>query len=263
MKKIKTFFVWLIFGYDNRLINTYLEYCENNLNMLGVREIDNDIYDFQLSELNGSLESESFKVVDVGGKIILKPSIDTKIFYKVMFMVPLIFGFVLDKFGWLWAIQVFIIMNFCTLILQFKNFQILQIKINQIRNQKNISEYFDSLRLKLAIERLYNFKKRTLTDLEKYIQKQDILFVKQINDDKQFSRSSYSEFINDLELLTNDLDLGLTKYEDILECMNNHLKYYFFGKKWEFDIIQKKIYYSLQKELSFFEDYKKSARIFE
>ena len=147
MKKLKTFLVWLIFGYDNRPIRTYLEHNRNNLIILGLdfNEIsDNtfDISDYKLYTPNidiishkyyGFRESETFEVLEIKGYIFLKPSINTEIGHKIVFMFPFLFGFFGYEFGlWFWAISCCIIINLYTWINQFKNHQILRIKINEI-----------------------------------------------------------------------------------------------------------------------------------
>ena len=146
MKKLKTFLVWLIFGYDNRPIRTYLEHNRNNLIILGLdfNEIsDNtfDISDYKLYTPNidiishkyyGFRESETFEVLEIKGYIFLKPSINTEIGHKIVFMYFLL-GFFGYEFGlWFWAISCCIIINLYTWINQFKNHQILRIKINEI-----------------------------------------------------------------------------------------------------------------------------------
>lgn len=145
MKKLKTFLVWLIFGYDNRPIRTYLEHNRNILIILGLRLHENsdntfDISDYKLSIPNtfliggeGFKESETFKVLENKGYIFLKPSINNEIGYKILFMYPFLFGFVGDALGlWFWAVLFCIIINLYTWINQFKNHQILRIKINEI-----------------------------------------------------------------------------------------------------------------------------------
>jgi hypothetical protein len=262
MEKLKTLLVWLIFGYDNRPIRTHLKYCNSNLNVLGVLRENQDISDFKLSAPHGYLispndysskESETFNVLEIKGEIFLKPSNDTKIFYKIIFMFPLIFGFVLDKFGLFWAVESFIIINIGTLILQFKNHQILRLKLDEITSHLNLSAYFKILRLKLSLERLSEFKKRTLSDYENHIQQQDILHVREMIKDKDFLESRYSKFIVDLEFFINELDLELPKYEDIMSCMNDHLQHNFEIRTRSLDMIKKKLDYSLLKDLSFFE----------
>ena len=146
MKKLKTFLVWLIFGYDNRPIRTYLEHNRNNLIILGLdfrKRSDNtfDISDYKLSiphvdlislKYYGFKESETFKVLEIKGYIFLKPSINTEIGHKIVFIYFLL-GFFGYEFGlWFWAISCCIIINLYTWINQFKNHQILRIKINEI-----------------------------------------------------------------------------------------------------------------------------------
>lgn len=254
MKKLKTFLVWLIFGYDNRPIRTHLKYCNSNLNALGVLQENKDISDFNLSALNGTLESETFNVFEIKGYIFLKPSIDNKIFYKIIIMFPLIFGFVLDKFGLFWAVESFIIINFGTLILQFKNHQILRIKINEITDNQNLSAYFKILRLKLSLERLSDFKKRTLSDYENHLQQQDILYVRQMIKDKDFLASRYSKFIVDLEYFINEFNLESVKYDEIMKCIKDHLHYNFDIRSRSLNLIEKKLAESLLSDISFFED---------
>ena len=156
MKKLKAFLVWLIFGYDNRPIRTYLEHNRNNLIILGLRLHENsdntfDISDYKLSIPNvdiislkyyGFKESETFKVLEIKGYIFLKPSINTEIGHKILFMYPFLFGLVGDALGlWFWAGLFCIIINLYTWINQFKNHQILRIKINEIhKHLKNDSE---------------------------------------------------------------------------------------------------------------------------
>ena len=156
MKKLKTFLVWLIFGYDNRPIRTYLEHNRNNLIILGLdfNEIsDNtfDISDYKLYTPNidiishkyyGFRESETFEVLEIDGDIFFKPSIDTEIGFKILFMYTFLFGFIGDALGlWFWAVLFCIIINLYTWINQFKNHQILRIKINEIhKHLKNDSE---------------------------------------------------------------------------------------------------------------------------
>jgi hypothetical protein len=252
MKKLKTFLVWLIFGYDNRPIRTHLKYCNSNLNTLGVLKENKDISDFNLSALNGTSESETFNVFEIKGFIFLKPSIDNKIFYKIIIMFPLIFGFVLDKFGLFWAVEGFIIINFVTLILQFKNHQILRIKLDEITDHRNFSKYFDLLRLELAIERLYNFKNRTLNENEKYIQNQDIYLVKHLIRDEKFQLSDYSKYILDLEILIIEHVIDQTKYGEIMNLIEDDLTYHNnnFGDK-SFRFLTKKVSESLSKEVYF------------
>jgi len=155
MKKLKTFLVWLIFGYDNRPIRSYLEHNRNNLIILGLRLHENsdntfDISDYKLSIPNvdiislkyyGFKESKTFKVFEIKGYIFLKPSINTEIGQKIVFMYFLL-GFFGYEFGlWFWAISCCIIINLYTWINQFKNHQILRIKINEIhKHLKNDSE---------------------------------------------------------------------------------------------------------------------------
>ena len=146
MKKLKTFLVWLIFGYDIRPIRTYLEHNRNNLIILGLRLHENsdntfDISDYKLSiphvdlislKYYGFKESETFKVLEIKGYIFLKPSINTEIGHKIVFIYFLL-GFFGYEFGlWFWAISCCIIINLYTWINQFKNHQILRIKINEI-----------------------------------------------------------------------------------------------------------------------------------
>jgi hypothetical protein len=261
MKKLKTFLVWLIFGYDNRPIRTHLKYCNSNLNVLGVLRENKDISDFKLSAPHGYFispndysfkESETFNVLDIKGEIFLKPSNDTKIFYKIIFMFPLIFGFVLDKFGLFWAVESFIIINFGTLILQFKNHQILRLKLDEITDHRNFSKYFDLLRLELAIERLYNFKNRTLNENEKYIQNQDIYLVKHLIRDEKFQLSDYSKYILDLEILIIEHVIDQTKYGEIMNLIEDDLTYHNnnFGDK-SFRLLTKKVSESLSKEVYF------------
>lgn len=155
MKKLKTFLVWLFYGYDNRPIRTYLEHNRNNLIILGLRLHENsdntfDISDYKLSiphvdiislKYYGFKESETFKVLEIKGYIFLKPSINTEIGHKIVFMYFLL-GFFGYEFGlWFWAISCCIIINLYTWINQFKNHQILRIKINEIhKHLKNDSE---------------------------------------------------------------------------------------------------------------------------
>ena len=263
MKKLKTFLVWLIFGYDFRPIRTHLKYCNSNLNVLGVLDGIMDISDFKLSVPHGYLispddrsfkESETFNVLDIKGEIFLKPSNDIKIFFKAIFMCPLIFGFVLDKFGLFWAIESFIIINFGTLILQFKNHQILRLKLDEITDHRNFSKYFDLLRLELAIERLYNFKNRTLNENEKYIQNQDIYLVKNFIKDEEFQSSDYySKYILDLEILIIEHVIDQTKYGEIMNLIEDDLKYnykYNFRDK-SLRLLRKKVSESLSTEVYF------------
>ena len=155
MKKLKTFLVWLFYGYDNRPIRTYLEHNRNNLIILGLRLHENsdntfDISDYKLSiphvdiislKYYGFKESETFKVLEIKGYIFLKPSINTEIGHKIVFMYFLL-GFFGYEFGlWFWAISCCIIINLYTWINQFKNHQNLRIKINEIhKHLKNDSE---------------------------------------------------------------------------------------------------------------------------
>jgi len=259
MKKLKTFLVWLIFGYDNRPIRTHLKYCNSNLNVLGVLRENWDNPVFKLSAPHGYLispndhsfkESETFNILDIKGEIFLKPSNDTKIFYKIFFISPLIFG-VLDKFGLFWAIESFIIINFGTLILQFKNHQILRLKLDEITDHRNFSKYFELLRLKLAIERLYNFKNRTLNENEKYIQNQDIYLVKHLIKNEEFQTSDYSKYILDLEILIIEHVIDQTKYGEIMNLIEDDLTNNYNIRDKSLRLLRNKVSESLSTEVYF------------
>ena len=231
MKKLKTFLVWLIFGYDNRPIRTYLEHNRNNLIILGLdfnKNSDNtfDISDYKLSIPNtfliggkGFKESETFKVLEIKGYIFFKPSIDTEIGHKIVFMYFLL-GFFGYEFGlWFWAISCCIIINLYTWINQFKNHQILRIKINEIQNHLQFLNYLKFLRLKITLERLYNFKNRALSDYENILQKKDVQFLEKIMGDREFLASVYPKFDIDLECLIKEFDIQITKYKEIIDSI--------------------------------------------
>ena len=238
MKKLKTFLVWLIFGYDNRPIRTYLEHNRNNLIILGLRLHENsdntfDISDYKLSIPNvdiislkyyGFKESKSFKVLEIDGDIFFKPSIDTEIGHKIVFMYFLL-GFFGYEFGlWFWAISCCIIINLYTWINQFKNHQILRIKINEIQNHLQFLNYLKFLRLKITLERLYNFKNRALSDYENILQKKDVQFLEKIMGDREFLASVYPKFDIDLECLIKEFDIQITKYEEIMNLIESDLR---------------------------------------
>ena len=153
MKKLKTFLVWLFFGYDNRPIRTYLEHNRNNLIVVGLHLPKShplsSVYKLSIPNVDiislkyyGFKESETFEVLEIDGDIFFKPSIDTEIGFKILFMYTFLFGFFGYEFGlWFWAISCCIIINLYTWINQFKNHQILRIKINEIhKHLKNDSE---------------------------------------------------------------------------------------------------------------------------
>ncbi|MEN9914139.1 MAG: hypothetical protein RL528_884 [Bacteroidota bacterium] len=60
MKKLKTFLVWLIFGYDNRPIRTYLEHNRNILIILGLRLHENSDNTFDISSFSLILLAVSY-----------------------------------------------------------------------------------------------------------------------------------------------------------------------------------------------------------
>ena len=234
MKKLKTFLVWLIFGYDNRPIRTYLEYNRNNLVILGLdfrKRSDNkfDIKDYELYIPNVDIislndhqinESKSFKVLEIDGDIFFKPSIDTEIGHKIVFLYPFLFGFFGYEFGlWFWAISCCIIINLYTWINQFKNHQILRIKIDEIQNHLQFLNYLKFLRLKITLERLYNFKNRALSDYENILQKKDVQFLEKIMADREFLASVYPKFDIDLECLIKEFDIQITKYKEIIDSI--------------------------------------------
>lgn len=144
MKKLKTFLVWLIFGYDNRPIRTYLEHNRNNLIVVGLHlpksHTLSSVYKLSIPNVDiislkyyGFKESETFEVLEIDGDIFFKPSIDTEIGFKILFMYTFLFGFIGEALGlWFWAVLFCIIINLYTWINQFKNHQILRIKINEI-----------------------------------------------------------------------------------------------------------------------------------
>ena len=153
MKKLKAFLVWLIFGYDNRPIRTYLEHNRNNLIVVGLHLPKShplsSVYKLSIPNVDiislkyyGFKESETFEVLEIDGDIFFKPSIDTEIGFKILFMYTFLFGFIGDALGlWFWAVLFCIIINLYTWINQFKNHQILRIKINEIhKHLKNDSE---------------------------------------------------------------------------------------------------------------------------
>ena len=153
MKKLKTFLVWLFFGYDNRPIRTYLEHNRNNLIVVGLHLPKShplsSVYKLSIPNVDiislkyyGFKESETFEVLEIDGDIFFKPSIDTEIGFKIFFMYTFLFGFIGDALGlWFWAVLFCIIINLYTWINQFKNHQILRIKINEIhKHLKNDSE---------------------------------------------------------------------------------------------------------------------------
>jgi hypothetical protein len=242
MKKLKTFLVWLIFGYDTTPITTYLKYNRNNLIILGLRLHENsdntfDISDYKLSIPNTFLIEEErikpFKVLEIKGYIFLKPSMaDNGIGHKIVFMYPFLFGFLGYEYGlWFWAISCCIIINLYTWINQFKTHHILKIKIDGIHNDLNFVEYLKILRLKITLERLYNFKNRALSDYENNLQEEDVRFLKKIMEDREFLASEYSEFtrdyskfIIDLECLIKKFDKQITKYEEIMNLIESDLR---------------------------------------
>lgn len=232
MKKLKTFLVWLIFGYDNRPIRTYLEHNRNNLVILGLdfrKRSDNtfDISDYKLSIPNvdiislkyyGFKESKSFEVLEIDGDIFLKPSINDEIMVKIMFI--FLYGQIGYLLGsWLWVVLFCIIINLYTWINQFKNHQILRIKINEIHKHLKFLNYLKILRLKITIERLYNFKNRALSDYENILHKKDVQFLEKIMEDREFLASVYPKFDIDLECLIKEFDIQITKYEEIIDSI--------------------------------------------
>ena len=234
MKKLKTFLVWLIFGYDNRPIRTYLEHNRNNLIILGLRLDENsdntfDISDYKLSIPNvdiislkyyGFKESETFKVLEIKGYFFFKPSIDTEIGHKIVFLYPFLFGFLGYEFGlWFWAVSCCIIINLYTWINQFKNHQILRIKIDEIHKHLKFLNYLKFLRLKITIERLYNFKNRALSDYENILHKKDVQFLEKIMEDREFLASVYPKFDIDLEYLIKEFHIQITKYKEIIDSI--------------------------------------------
>jgi len=254
MKKLKTFLIWLIYGYDNRPIRTYLEYNRNNLFILGV---DENYGSPKLTLLisQGFIPNETFNVIDHNGHIFFKPSIDSEIFYKLFIMYPFFGGFIFDdRLGLFWAVSFCIIINLCTWFNQLKNRKILEIKILEINDSLKILEYFKILRLKLVLERLSNFKNRTLSDYENHLQQQDVSFLRQIINDKDFLASRYSKFIIDLEFFINEFNLESVKYDEIMKCIKDHLHYNFDIRSRSLNLIEKKLAESLLSDISFFED---------
>ena len=111
------------------------------------------------------------------------------------------------------------------------------------------------MRLKLVLERLSNFKNRTLSDYENHLQQQDVSFLRQILNDKDFLTSRYSKFIIDLEFFINEFNLESDKYDEIMSCIKDHLHYNFNIKSRSLNLIEKKLTESLLSDISFFEDY--------
>jgi hypothetical protein len=234
MKKLKTFLVWLIFGYDNRPIRTYLEHNRNNLIVVGLhlpksQPFLSDYKFYKLSIPNVDIislndhqinESKSFKVLEIDGDIFFKPSIDTEIGHKIVFLYPFLFGFLGYEFGlWFWAVSCCIIINLYTWINQFKNHQILRIKIDEIHKHLKFLNYLKFLRLKITIERLYNFKNRALSDYENILHKKDVQFLEKIMEDREFLVSVYPTFDIDLEYLIKEFDIQITKYKEIIDSI--------------------------------------------
>ena len=230
MKKLKTFLVWLIFGYDNRPIRTYLEHNRNNLIVVGLHlpksHTLSSVYKLSIPNVDiislkyyGFKESKSFKVLEIDGDIFFKPSIDTEIGHKIVFMYFLL-GFFGYEFGlWFWAISCCIIINLYTWINQFKTHHILKIKIDGIHNDLNFVEYLKILRLKITLERLYNFKNRALSDYENILHKKDVQFLEKIMGDRELLASVYPKFDIDLECLIKEFDIQITKYKEIIDSI--------------------------------------------
>lgn len=254
MKKLKTIIVWLFFGYDNRPVRSLIKYSESNLRTLASLIGPGKVYDYETYEISVDVDAVPYTILEHKGYIYLKPFLQNAIILKIVLLICL-HGAFFPNFGLFWAVVSFSILNYSTLILQYKNLQILKLKIIKVEDYINLRAYYKTLRLKLSLERLTYFKHYAVSDYENHIQKQDVLYVREMIKDQDFINSRYSKFIFDLEWFINEQDLELSNYEDIMSLLNDELKYSFEIRSRMLRMIKKKIDSSTLEELSFFEDY--------
>ena len=252
MQNIKIFLVWIFFGYSNRVFSTNLRYKKINLHYLGV---DVEYSNFEFLKKNGFFER--FKVLEIKGKIFMKPEIGEKVFYKLMVMYS-IAGWIFNYFkgnGIILAILFCFIVNLLTWLNQLKNHQILRLKIDEVNDLVNLVSYLKNKRLKLAIERLNNFENRNISDYEFHLKKQDVDFIKNTLKDEEFLSDWDSKFVDNLMAFINKSDTKDEVYTELIDYLNDFLYYNFQNdlRSRSINIMKREADYTIQKELSFFE----------
>jgi hypothetical protein len=259
MQCIKTFLVWLFFGYSNKAVITNLNYNKINLFFLGIND---EISEFELFIPDGIISKgnsscETYKVFENKGNIYMKPKIDTKIFYKALFMYPIV-GIFMEynkENGIIWAIIFSLFVNLFTWFNQLKNHKILKLKIQEVKEHINYLKYLKNKRLKLAIERLYNFENRNKSEYEIYLQNQDIDFVNKTLNDGELLSGWDSKFVNNLSIVKDNFIIQKEVYEVLVNYLEEYLRDFVntdFRSR-SLKILKTKVDSTMLKDLSFFE----------
>lgn len=217
MNRIKSILTFIVLGYSDKCIQTYILFNESNLRSLS---IDKKYLIYTLVS-----DWEEYRVFENQGKIVFKPDLDLRIFYKILFLFIPAFGLTiqfsenLNPF-----IFILLISNLITLLVQYKNNELVKIKMREFRDSLNYINYLKTKRLEIAISRIYFLRKSKNDTFSKFLIEIDFNYINEILSNNELISSLKNrdpDFKNDLVDFIKNIQQD--NFERLKKCIAMYL----------------------------------------